>query len=41
MAEELAEVERIATDPAPPTVLNTLEALEWSGERLRRAVRSR
>jgi peptidyl-dipeptidase Dcp len=31
MAEQLAEVERIANDPAPPTFANTLAALERSG----------
>ena len=31
MAEQLAEVERIANDPAPPTFENTLAALERSG----------
>ncbi|MBM4184585.1 MAG: M3 family metallopeptidase [Gemmatimonadetes bacterium] len=36
MAEELAEVERIASDPAPPTFENTLVALERSGRLLRR-----
>ena len=36
MAEELAEVERIATDPAPPTFDNTLAALERAGETLNR-----
>jgi peptidyl-dipeptidase Dcp len=39
MVEELAEVERIATDPEPPTFANTLEALERSGQRLRHASR--
>ena len=37
MVDELAEVERIATCPDPPTFANTLEALERSGQRLRRA----
>nr|WP_043598978.1 M3 family metallopeptidase [Cellulomonas flavigena] len=37
MAEQRAEVEAIATDPAPPTVANTLEALERSGRLLSRA----
>ncbi len=37
MAEQLAEVERIAADPAPPTFENTLAALERSGRRLERA----
>lgn len=39
MAEELAEIERIATDPDAPTFGNTLEALERSGLRLRQATR--
>lgn len=38
MAAELAEVEAIVTDPNPPTVENTLEALETSGEVLDRAL---
>lgn len=37
MAEHRAEVEAIATDPAPPTVENVLEALERSGSLLTRA----
>ena len=37
MAEQRAEVERIATDPAPATVENTLVALERSGRLLARA----
>jgi len=36
MAEELAEVERIAADPAPPTFENVFVALERSGRLLRR-----
>ncbi len=36
MAEELAEVERIANDPAPPTFENTLAALERTGRKLDR-----
>jgi peptidyl-dipeptidase Dcp len=36
MAEQRAEVEAIATDPGPPTVENTLEALERSGRLLGR-----
>jgi peptidyl-dipeptidase Dcp len=36
MAESLAEIERIAGDPAPPTFANTLEALERSGRTLDR-----
>lgn len=38
MAAELAEIEAIVTDPNPPTVENTLEALELSGEVLDRAL---
>ncbi|WP_448060497.1 M3 family metallopeptidase [Cellulomonas hominis] len=37
MAEQRAEIEAIATDPAPATVENTLEALERSGRLLTRA----
>ncbi len=37
MAEQRAEIERIATDPAPATVENTLVALERSGRLLSRA----
>ena len=37
MAEQRAEVEAIATDPAEPTVENTLDALERSGQLLSRA----
>jgi peptidyl-dipeptidase Dcp len=36
MAEQLAEVERIANDPAPPTFENTLAALERSGDAMDR-----
>ncbi|HET7825305.1 MAG TPA: M3 family metallopeptidase [Anaeromyxobacter sp.] len=36
MKEQLAAVERIAEDPAPPTFENTLAALERSGRALRR-----
>ncbi|MGI8618927.1 MAG: M3 family metallopeptidase [Gemmatimonadaceae bacterium] len=36
MAEEIAEVERIANDPAPPTFENTLAALERTGRKLDR-----
>ena len=36
MAEQRAEVDAIAADPAPPTFENTIEALERSGETLRR-----
>ncbi|PFG33328.1 M3 family metallopeptidase [Sanguibacter antarcticus] len=38
MAEELAEVEAIVTDPEPPSVENTLEALERSGSLLDRVL---
>jgi peptidyl-dipeptidase Dcp len=37
MDEHLAEVERIADDPSPPTFANTIEALERSGRALDRA----
>jgi peptidyl-dipeptidase Dcp len=37
MAAQLAEVEKIANDPAPPTFENTLAALERSGRTLTRA----
>ena len=37
MAESLAEIDRIANDPAPPTFANTIEALERSGRTLDRA----
>src|SRR5690349_4455321 len=40
MAAQRAEVEAIATDPAPPTVENTLVALERSGRLLHRAATS-
>jgi peptidyl-dipeptidase Dcp len=36
MAEALAEIDRIAADPAPPTFENTLAALERSGRTLDR-----
>ncbi|HEX2121554.1 MAG TPA: M3 family metallopeptidase [Thermoanaerobaculia bacterium] len=36
MAENLAEVERIANDPAPPTFQNTIAALERTGRTLDR-----
>ena len=36
MAEQLAEVERIAADPAAPTFENTIEALERAGRALER-----
>ena len=38
MREQRAEVEAIATDPAPPTFENTLGALERSGTLLRRVL---
>ena len=37
MREQLAEVEDIAADPEPPSFANTVEALERSGQLLRRA----
>src|SRR5262249_13221212 len=37
MAESLAEVEKIAGDPAPPTFANTIVALEGSGRAPHRA----
>ena len=40
MAEELAEVERIAGDPAPPTFENTIAALERTGRGLDRVTTS-
>ncbi len=36
MAEQLAEIERIAADPAPPTFDNTIAAMERSGRTLDR-----
>src|SRR5205085_3013028 len=39
MKEELAEIERIANNPAPPTFANTIEAMEKSGRLLARASR--
>jgi peptidyl-dipeptidase Dcp len=36
MAENLAEVERIANNPEAPTFQNTIEALERAGETLER-----
>ncbi|HEY0788256.1 MAG TPA: M3 family metallopeptidase, partial [Thermoanaerobaculia bacterium] len=36
MAENLAEIERIASDPAPPTFENTIAAMEKSGRALDR-----
>jgi peptidyl-dipeptidase Dcp len=37
MAEALAEIDRIATDPAPPTFENTIAAMERGGRTLDRA----
>ena len=37
MREQLAEVDAIAANPEPPTFTNTVEALERSGQLLRRA----
>jgi Zn-dependent oligopeptidase len=39
MAEHLAEIERIAGDPSPPTFENTIAALERSGRTLDRVLR--
>ena len=36
MAEQLAEIDRIANDPSPPTFANTIEAMERSGRMLDR-----
>ena len=36
MQEQLAEVDKIANDPAPPTFVNTMVALEKSGQALTR-----
>ena len=38
MAASLAEIERIATHPEPPTFANTLEAMERSGRTLDRVL---
>ena len=38
MAQQLAEIERIADDPAPPTFDNTLVALQRSGRLLNRSL---
>jgi len=40
MAEELAEVDRIASDPTPPTFDNTIAALERTGRKLDRVTTS-
>lgn len=37
MAEQLAEIDRIAKDPAPPTFENTIAAMERAGRTLQRA----
>ena len=37
MAEQLAELDVIATDPTPPTAENVLDAWERSGQLLNRA----
>lgn len=39
VAEAAADIERIASDPAPPSFANTLEALERAGARLSRVRR--
>ena len=39
MAEQLAEIDRIAKDPAPPTFENTIAALERTGRTLTRVTR--
>jgi peptidyl-dipeptidase Dcp len=39
MKEELADIQRIASDPQPPSFANTIEALEWSGDLFRRTSR--
>ena len=39
MKQELAEVEKIANNTAPPTFTNTIEALEQTGALLRRTQR--
>ncbi|MGQ0714648.1 MAG: M3 family metallopeptidase [Gemmatimonadaceae bacterium] len=36
MQENLAQIDRIASDPAPPTFANTIEAIERSGRALER-----
>jgi peptidyl-dipeptidase Dcp len=36
MAEQLAEIDRIADDPSPPTFANTIEAMERTGRMLDR-----
>ncbi len=39
MKDQLAEIEKIANDPAPPTFANTLEAMERSGALLTRVTK--
>src|ERR1700756_5287207 len=39
MKQQLAEIEAIANDPAPPTFANTIEAMERSGALLTRAAK--
>ncbi len=39
MKDQLAEIEKIADDPAPPTFANTLEAMERSGALLTRVTK--
>ncbi len=39
MKQQIAEVDAIANDPAPPTFANTLEAMERSGELLTRVTK--
>src|SRR5690349_15823700 len=39
MKRQIAEIEKIAVDPQPPTFANTIEALERSGELLTRATK--
>ena len=39
MKRQIAEIEAIASDPAPPTFANTLEAMERSGELLTRVAK--
>jgi peptidyl-dipeptidase Dcp len=39
MKRQIAEIDAIANDPAPPTFANTLEAMERSGELLTRATK--
>src|SRR5207253_9446701 len=39
MKDQLAEIDKIANDPAPPTFANTLEAMERSGALLTRVTK--